>query len=69
MTDGTDTIIGELIVPATKDEQGQTVHRQPEFTTEWMYAVAAEIEGASGTTNDGKEWSRNRIRIRKITKL
>ena len=69
LSDGLDTMVAELSVPPTTDEQGKQVYRQPEFALNYDYAVAAEIDGKSGTTADGKDWSNNRIRIRKIAKL
>lgn len=69
LSDGIDTMIAELVVPATRDEKGEMVHRQPELPLEVAYSVAAEIDGASGVTDKGVEWSRNRINIRKMVKL
>ena len=69
LTDRIDTMVAEMNVPASKDESGHDVYRQPEFQLDVPYVVAAEIDGRSGTTEDGKDWSMNRIRIRKIAKL
>ena len=69
LSDGIDTIVAEFSVPPTVDEQGKQVYRQPEFAVKYLHAVAFEIDGKSGTTADGKDWSNNRIRIRKIVKL
>lgn len=69
LTDGVDTFVGELIVPKTKDDQGNQVVRQPEFTIDALYGVSFEIEGARGTTSDGKPWNRNRMNIKKIGML
>lgn len=69
LTDGIDRMVAELSVPATKDDQNRDVYRQPEFQLGVPYAVAVEIDGRSGTTDEGKDWSMNRIRVRKIAKL
>lgn len=69
LTDRIDTMVAEMNVPASKDESGRDVYRQPEFQLDVPYVVAAEIDGRSGTTEEGREWSNNRIRIRKIAKL
>lgn len=67
MTDGIDTIVGELRLPKVRNAQGEYDDpKAPGFDTDRIYAVAFEIDGASGTTDDGKYWSRNRVNIRKI---
>ena len=70
MTDGIDTIVGELTLPKVKNAQGQFEEPQvPSFEIDRIYNVDAEIDGASGTTADGKYWSRNRINLKKVCAL
>ena len=70
LTDGVDTIVAELTLPKVRNAQGEFVEPQaPDFETDRIYMVSAEIDGASGTTADGKYWSRNRVNIRKIVAL
>lgn len=69
LTDGCDTIIGELVVPKTRDDSGASAVRQPEFMPETVYAVDFNIDGACGVTEDGKRWNRNRVKINKVVSL
>ena len=70
MTDGIDTIVGELTLPKVKNAQGQLEEpKVPPFEIDRIYNVDAEIDGASGTTSEGKYWSRNRVNIKKVIEL
>lgn len=67
LTDGIDTMIAELTVPATM-EDGRPVFRQPALEPERIYRVQCEIVGQSGN-KDGRDWYMNRVNIRKIARL
>ena len=47
----------------TRDAEGR------QLSNEEVLRLAEQIVGRSGTTEEGREWSNNRIRIRKIAKL
>ena len=70
LTDGLDNLIAELIVNPERDTSGQLLPvRQPEFATERWYTVALEICGNCGVNKEGKYWSMNRIKVKKIIAL
>lgn len=68
LTDGIDTVIGEMLVPGSKDESGQIHHVQPALQTEVSYGVSIEFTGRKWQKDD-KEGYMNKCRIRKITRL
>ena len=68
LTDGLDTMIGELTVYPQRDVNGQMTVQAPAFQLDVVYGVSAEISGVAGV-KDGREWYKNKINIRKIEKL
>lgn len=68
LSDGIDTMVGELTVPPQRDASGRPVYEPPQLQLDVVCMVSAEIDGTTGK-KDGREWSSNRIRIRKIVQL
>lgn len=68
LTDGVDTVVGELAVPGVKDAAGQMTYPQPELQLDAVYGVAMEMVGRRWE-KDGRSGYINRCKIRKIARL
>jgi hypothetical protein len=69
LTDGVDTVIGELNVRPQRGVNGQTVITAPTFNVNSVHSVRAELTASRWKSKDGNDGYTNRVMITKIVQL